>query len=97
METFIGYANYGVLSHEKQIIFTTDRPHAQAKVSEEIEISLPDGWTTSENKMGGLMICGSAGDYMADEILSSWGDNPVLSWYDGKNSHRIILEWRKNQ
>lgn len=93
METLKGYSNYGVSAHEKQIIFTAGRPHTQAKVSEEIEISLPDGWTTSESKMGGLMICGPAGDYLADDILSSWGDNPVLRWYDGKSDHRITLQW----
>ena len=30
---------------------------------------------------------------MADEIISSWEDEPVLSWYDEEN-HRITLEWK---
>lgn len=94
MDTVRGYANYGVLAHEKQIIFTAGRPHAQATTSDEVEITLPDGWSAEENKIGGLMICGPAGDYLADEILSSWGDAPVLSWFDGESSHRVELQWR---
>lgn len=95
METIKGYANYGVLSHEKQTIFTAGEKNTYAKVSEEIEITLPDGWTGSENQMGETLITSPNGEvYKANEILSSWGDNPVLSWYDGKTNHRITLEWK---
>lgn len=92
--TIKGFANYGVLAHEKQIIFTISGKHPYATISEEIEIILPDKWEVSKNNFGALLIDTPEGKtYMADEIISSWGDEPVLSWYDGKN-HRIALEWK---
>lgn len=95
METIKGYANYGVLSHEKQTIFTAGEKNTYAKVSEEIEITLPDGWTGAENQAGMPLIISPDGEtYKADEILSSYGDNPVLSWYDGAKGHRITLDWK---
>ena len=35
-----GYANYGVLAHEKQVIFTATSKHPHADVSEEVEMEL---------------------------------------------------------
>lgn len=95
MTTIKGYANYGVLAHEKRTIFTVSTPDATATVNEEIEITLPDGWEASENNFGETLINTPEGEtYIASDIISSWGDNPALSWYDGSNSHRITLEWR---
>lgn len=37
-----GYANYGVLAHEKQVIFTATSKHPHADVSEEVEMELPE-------------------------------------------------------
>ena len=94
MTTIKGFANYGVFAHEKQTIFTISGKHPHATVSEEIEITLPDKWEISKNEFEELLIDTPDGKtYMADEIISSWGDEPVLSWYDGEN-HRITLEWK---
>ena len=94
MTTIKGFANYGVLAHEKQIIFTISEKHPHATVSEEIEITLPEKWEVSENEFGELLIDTPEGNtYIANYIISSWGDDPVLSWFDGEN-HRITLEWK---
>lgn len=94
MNKIKGYANYGVLAHEKQTIFTISSPHHHASVSEEIVISVPDGWEVSENASGNILIdTPQCETYMADEIISSRSDAPVLSWYDGKKSSSIPLEW----
>lgn len=92
--TIKGYANYGVLAHEKQTIFTVAAPHPRTKVAEKVEITIPDGWEVSENATGEKLIGTPDGKtYLADEIISSYGDSPVLSWFDGNNSHRIKLNW----
>ncbi len=89
-----GYANYGVLAHEKQIRFTISAPHPHATVSDRITITIPDGWEVSENEAWSLLITTPYGaTYAADDIISSYGDKPVLSWYDGTSSHRIALDW----
>ena len=41
--TIKGYANYGVLAHEKQIIFTAYNPDAHADYAEEVEYTIPEG------------------------------------------------------
>ena len=51
-----GYANYGVLAHEKQTIFTVAAPHPRTKVAEKVEITIPDGWEVSENATGEKLI-----------------------------------------
>lgn len=85
-----GYANYGVLQHEKQTIFTCSNPHPHADVSEEVEISLPEGFLTSEDEHGSVLIAIPDGDtYTVNEILKSWGDYPVMEWYDGQHTHRV--------
>lgn len=94
MTTIKGFANYGVLAHEKQTIFTIPGKHPHATVSEEIEITLPDKWEVSRSESEDLLIDTPEGNtYRADDIISSWDDAPVLSWYDGKD-HRIKLEWK---
>lgn len=96
MATIKGFSNYGVFAREKQTIFTIASAHVYAKVSENVEITLPDGWSTSKNVFGQLLIDTPDGiTYVADEIISSYGDEPVLSWYDGKKRNRIKLEWRE--
>ena len=84
MTKFIGYANYGVLAHEKQIIFTADQPHSQAAASEEVKIKLPEWFSCLRSADQGLIITVPNGwKYTADEILQSRNDKPVLVWYDG--------------
>ena len=95
MTTIKAFANYGVLAHEKQTIFTVSNKHPHATVSEEVEITLPDNWEVSENTYGDLLIDTPEGiTYMADEIISSWGDKPALIWYDGIKTNRIVLEYK---
>lgn len=94
MKEIKGYVNYGVLAHEKQKIFTVSNPHIHAQVSDKIKIFIPADWQISENVFGEIIITGLDGvDYMADEILSSYDDFPVLAWYDGQNSHRLKLDF----
>lgn len=96
MEKIRGYANYGVLAHEKKPVFTISNTHAHTTVSEEIEITLPDKWGVGEDRLGRKLIITPDGEkYIADDIISSYGENPALNWYDGGKEHRIILVWEE--
>lgn len=94
MNRFKGFANYGVLAHEKETVFTASNASGSAVTSDEVEITLPDGWETAENCAGELLICGPAGDFLANQILASQNDKPMLRWYDGQ-WHTVPLIWNK--
>lgn len=83
------YANYGVLAHEKQAVYSAV-PCSTAVLSEEMEIMIPDGFTASENIMGDWLINTPDGFtlHMGD-ILASKDGAPAFSWYDGKKFHLI--------
>lgn len=57
---------------------------------------MPDNWDVCENNFGRKLIVTPDGEtYIADEIISSYGENPALIWYDGEKERRIILEWEE--
>lgn len=57
---------------------------------------MPDDWDVSYNKFGTKLITTPEREtYIAQEIISSYGENPALIWYDGWKEHRIILEWEE--
>lgn len=96
MNTIIGYANYDVLRHEKQTIFTFGNPHGQASISEKVEIELPGDFKIRENTAGETMIVTPDGaTYLANEILLSFGGSPVMEWYDGEKVHRVTCSFKK--
>lgn len=96
MGKLTGYANYGVLAHEKQIIFTVDNKHPHAAVSDKIEMIIPDDFAVSASVSGDILIDTPDGTtYSPKDIISSWGDKPALIWFDGERNHRQTLEWEK--
>jgi hypothetical protein len=96
MNTIKGFANYGVLAHEYQVKFTAEGPHYHATASEEVEITLPEGFTAHTNDFGATLIEIPDGTtYTVDEILSSFGDVPVMAWYDGQKNHRVKCEFKE--
>lgn len=67
------YANYGMLSHEKEIVFGT----APAEITDEIMVTLPEGWTTAKNKYDDILYISPWGEtYFLDDIL--YGKNSNL-------------------
>lgn len=96
MKTVKGYANYGVIGNEKRTVFTVDRP-AEATLSEEIELYIPEEFKLAENAAGNTLIDTPDGTtYMLSEILGSDGDNPVLRWI-GKNNERRTAKLKWNE
>lgn len=95
MKSIIGYANYGVLAHEKQVLFTAMYPADTATVSDKIEIELPEGFDCGYNAMQEPVITAPNGlIYTANEILGSYADEPVMEWYDGQMDHRKACNYQ---
>lgn len=86
------YKSYGVLAHEKQPVYTVGRPASD--IYDEVNVDLPSGWEIAPNAYGETLICSPDGvTYLANEILSNWGDAPALIWCDDKlDIHRVMLK-----
>ena len=90
MQTKNIYASYGVLSHEKRPVYTADTPASE--IHEIVSVTLPDGWAWAENAAGASLITSPDGEtWLANDILSNYGDQPCLRWYDGSGEHRKML------
>ena len=51
----------------------------------------PDGWEIANNEYCETLITSPYGDtYLANDILSNWGDSPALVWYDNNQRRRHI-------
>lgn len=95
MKTIKGFANYGVLAHEKETIFTISGKAETAAVSEKIEITIPSEYKIAESAYGDILIdIPGAGAYPAQKVISSKKSEPVLRWYDGKE-HSVKLDWKE--
>lgn len=86
------YANYGVLAHEYQTIYTVTAPHANATCHETCTVSIPDGYKPYETAHGDIALTIGNRDYLLSEILASTKTGaPCLIWVDGGVTHRIVL------
>lgn len=80
-----GYINYGV-KNEEENVFTVSEPHPQAGSYEDVIIELPSNCTTSIDDNGKVLVGWTHGGmHLADEIISTDGNDPILHWTDGMN------------
>lgn len=87
----IMYASYGILGHEKQPLYTLDRPAGD--IYERFILRLPEGWSFGRNYMDETLIDTPDGmTYQAGQILTNWGDEPALVWHDGRTNRHLILK-----
>jgi hypothetical protein len=84
------YANYGVLAHEKETVYTT-APHEYATVSEPVTVTIPESVTPRENEAGEIIVTLDGTAYLLCEVLTNAGDKPVIRWYDGAKYKTISL------
>lgn len=89
MKTTI-YANYGILAHEKQTIYTT-APTDLATVSEPVTVEIPARFAPGLNGFDEVVLTIGNTDYLLGEILSHQGNKPALRWYDGNAYHWALL------
>lgn len=89
MKTTI-YANYGVLAHEKQTIYTT-APTDEAVHSEPVTVDIPDSFKPGKNALDMILVEIDGKNYLLAEVLCHRDDKPCISWYDGAHSHYVTL------
>lgn len=87
------YANYGVLAHEKETIYTAHAPEATAKVSKEVTVYVPEGFEACEGYLGNILINSDKLDFTYDlaDILGSNDDKPCFTWFDGHKNNGVML------
>ena len=88
------YANYGVLAHEYQTVYTT-APHEHAVTFEKIAIEIPDSFNPYYNYLDEIVIRipGSPWPHMLSEVLTTVkGKLPGMRWYDGHKGHTVALD-----
>lgn len=87
------YANFGVLAHEYQIIYTATAPHRHAKVAEQVTVEIPDEYQPYETATGevALSLPGMSWTYLLSEVLGSMDRLPAITWFDGQHTHRKML------
>ena len=85
MKTII-YASHGLLSHEKEIVYTV----APTAVCDAIEVDIPDAYETVGGDIGVTL---DGRDCLLREVLANANhkglagkteDRPILRWYDGQ-------------
>ena len=87
------YANYGCLAHEKEVVYTT-APEATATCSEALTVEIPAELAPGLNCLDEVCVSvpGMPWVYPLAVVLGAYAGHPVVTWYDGKTTHRIVLD-----
>lgn len=72
------YANYGILSHENEPLYTV-QPVESAALSEQVNVLFPDGYEAFKNHAEETMLRYPDGNvYALADVLTNDGDAPAL-------------------
>ena len=82
------YKSYGVLAHEKQPFYSVSAP--ASNIYDEIKAEMP--WKVWKNASGEPCVTLGGVDYLVREILTNWGDDPALVWYEDDGKHHRLLK-----
>ena len=94
MTTFKGFINYGCLSAEYRQVYTAFYPASSAVVSDEIEITVPDGWELYTTVYDETFIAAPwEGKYNINDILTG-SKRPCFTAYEDWKLHKIALEYK---
>lgn len=82
------YAYYGVLGHEKCPVYWPS--HVNGEICEELAVDIPVPMWRNTYDEPGVTLDGN--DYLLQEVLTNWGDEPALVWINdaGKKRHLIL-------
>ena len=84
------YRSFGVMGQELAPVYSAGIPAGE--IYDEIEVTLPDGWSMAENEaMETLLTAPDGTVYLSYEVLSREGDAPALRWYDGDGERVQVL------
>lgn len=89
MKTTI-YANYGVLAHEKQTIYTTT-PTDEAVYSEPITVDIPESFEPWKDRFDRVLVTINGKPCYLYEVLYHRNDKPCINWFDGAHLHYTAL------
>lgn len=89
-----GYVNYGVPGHEEENVFTISTPHLEASSHEEIIITLLKGMWESVTDDGKLKVGWAEGEFLADDIISTDGNDPIFRININGSRRTEKLEWK---
>lgn len=83
------YANYGVLAHDKETVFTATAPHAHADFAEKITVIIPDQYEPYETQSGevALSVPNGFNPYLLSEVLVSGKDGGPWLRYVDRDGH----------
>jgi len=82
--------SYGVLAHEKRPFYSLT---PASDIYDEITLVIPDELVYGKNAMDEPILLLNGQKYVLSDILTNWGDEPVLRWYDG-DDHCLTLQTR---
>lgn len=82
------YESFGVLSHEKEPVYTQFAPASD--VYNRVTVELP--YVTGETAAREPVLTLDGVDYPLRYVLSTWGGKPALRWHDGRHPRRIMLQ-----
>ena len=84
------YANYGVLPHEKETVYTYSSK--QSEICEELYIEIPEGFKVYEQVDGaGTILSADEGyDYTVDELLKNVGGSPAFAYVGKDGGYRTF-------
>lgn len=81
------YKNYGVLAHEKEVIYTYSLPASE--VHDQVIVDIPQ--VASINCYGEPMVSLDGSIHHLQDVLTSVNNMPALRWYDGRSYHILTL------
>ena len=84
------YANYGLLAHEKEAVYTYSSK--QSEICEELYIEIPEGFKIYEQTGGtGIILNAEEGyDYTVDELLKNVGGSPAFAYVGKDGGYRTF-------
>ena len=82
------YAYYGILAHEKEPVYRTNKVDGEIREELMVEIPVPT-WRNTRDEIG-VTLDGE--DYLLSMVLTNIGNAPALAWVDhyGKRHYMTL-------
>lgn len=80
------YANYGLLAHEKQTVYTLAQ---STNICDTVRVIIPN--VSGANVVDEPILNLDGQDYLLSEVLTSVNDKPALRWVANGSHHTRML------
>ena len=81
--------SYGVLAHENRNYYSI---YPASSVYDNLTLIIPDDLVYGINQMDEPILLLDGTKYVLSDVLTNWGDDPALRWFDGRKEKRLILK-----